>query len=145
MDEKTTRELMNILNEVKQEKQLEDYVGTLSETLPAREFHEYFASLPEVSALEKAALARRTGLDRSYCYQLLNGTRRPGRDNAIVLCIAAGLDLVHTQRALEIANLGILYAKNRRDAILIFSINRKLSVADTEELLDRFGEETLIS
>lgn len=52
-------------------------------------------------------------------------------------------DLTETQRLLEVTNLGILYARNRRDAILIFCINKELSVTDTEELIDRMGETTL--
>lgn len=140
---KTTAELMNILSSANREKELSEYIDRLEEIPRASSFHSYLLSLLEEKALKKADLVKKSGLERTYCYQLLNGTRRPGRDNAILLCIAAGLNLTETQRALEISNLGILYAKNRRDAILIFCINKCLSVADTEELLDRFGEKTL--
>lgn len=57
--------------------------------------------------------------------------------------MAAGLSLAETQRALKIAGVPILYARNRRDAILIFSIHKGLSVIAANELLDQFDEESL--
>ncbi len=140
---KTTDELLNVLNGLNRTEDLEDYLGDIDDGKYSMSFPEYYNSLPEVNALDKTELMRRSGIERTYFYQLLNGTRNPGRDKVIALCIAAGLDLKHTQRALKLSNLGILYSKNRRDAIIIFSINRHLSNVDTEELLDRLGEKIL--
>lgn len=143
MNPKTTQELLNILNSIDQEKELTAYIDEIDEHPSAGSFYEYFLSLPEVASQKKTELLKKSDMDRGYFYMLLRGDRNPGRDNAITLCLAAGLDLAQVQRALEITNLGILYSKNRRDAILIFCINQGLSVIDTNELLDRFGEKTL--
>lgn len=143
MDEKTTSELLNILNNVKREEELTDYIDQIEEHPIASSFLEYYQALPEVKALKSTELIRLSGIERGYYYQIMRGDRNPGRNNALRLCIAAGLSLEKVQRALEITSLGILYSKNRRDAILIFCINKGLSVLDTDELLDRFGEATL--
>ena len=92
---------------------------------------------------EKAALIRRTGIERTYGYQLLKGMRSPGRDKVLLFCLAAGLDLHETQRALRAAGEPILYSRKRRDAILIFAVNEKLSISDTQELLTQFDEQVL--
>ncbi|MCR5324324.1 MAG: XRE family transcriptional regulator [Lachnospiraceae bacterium] len=140
---KTTDDLLKVLNNLNRTEDLEDYLGNIDSANYNTSFPEYYCSLPEVASLDKTDLIQRSGIERTYFYQLLNGTRKPGRDKVIALCIAAGLDLKHTQRALELSNLAILYSKNRRDAIIIFCINKHLSNVDTEELLDRLGEDVL--
>lgn len=54
-----------------------------------------------------------------------------------------GLNLEETQRALSIAKEGKLYSKDKRDSILIYSINKKQTVLDTNNLLFEMGEELL--
>ncbi len=143
MDEKTTRELMNILNRADTPARLETYLEELPAHMPPQTFSEYFLSLPEVQALPRVDIVKASGLERTYCYQILNGTRAPGRDKVIALGLAAGLSLAKIRRALEICSLGILYSRNRRDAILIFSVNRGITVQETQELLVEFGEKPL--
>lgn len=67
----------------------------------------------------------------------------PGRDKAIMICLALHLNLDMTQKALECAKLPVLYPRDRRDAIIIFAIEHDSSVDDTCDLLDEFGEKIL--
>lgn len=68
---------------------------------------------------------------------------KPGRDRIFALCLAAGLSLDETQRCMKLAGHAPLYVKNRRDAILMFSINTRMNVMQTEELLDEYEESLL--
>ena len=102
-----------------------------------------FNSLPKTKAIGRAELIRRTNMDRSYGYQLLKGTRSPGRDKILLFCVAAKLDLHETQRALKCGGEAVLYSRKKRDAIIIFSLNEGLGIADTQELLEQFGEPLL--
>ena len=111
--------------------------------MPPQTFSAYFLSLDKVKQMTRVEIIRKSGLERTYAYQILNGTRLPGRDKVIALALASGLSLTETQRALEICSLGILYSRNRRDAILIFSVNRGITVQETQELLVEFGEKPL--
>ena len=79
----------------------------------------------------------------SYLYQILNGRRTPSREKALRLCIGAGLSLEETQRVLELGKLGVLYPRDRRDAILIFAVRSGLDTTETDDLLDQFGEALL--
>ena len=76
-----------------------------------------------------------------YAYQIVNGTRsNPGREKIICLCIAAHMNITETKRALEIAQAGILYPKNIRDAIIIKHINTDdFSVMNINCDLDKHG------
>lgn len=142
MDPKTSGELSHILNSIHSMHSLDSYVSDLPD-LRDTHFAEYFSSLPEVKGLTNRQLIDRSGIERTYFYQIMNGTRQPGRDKVLLLSLAAKLTLEETQRSLKICNLGILYVRRRRDAILIFALNRHLKVSDTQELLLNFGEEPL--
>lgn len=143
MDKHTTEKLTEVLHQIDGTAKLQDYVDNLEEKPAWGSFQEYYNSLPKVADMDKADIIRRTNIERSYGYQLLKGTRSPGRDKTLLFCIAAGLDLHETDRALRSAGEPVLYSRKRRDAIIIFAINEHLNVSDTQELLEQFGERIL--
>lgn len=141
---KTTHELSETLGSAKTRSALDDYISSLSDHDVWSGFSDYFNTLDNVREIPAVDLISRAGIDRTYGYQILNGTRKnPGKDKILRLSLAAGLSLSETQRALEISGAPLLYSRNRRDAVIMFSINKGLDVFDTNELLDQFDEETL--
>ena len=140
---KNTEELLNTLNAADSVRALEQYVEKLDQEAYPCSFRDYFLSCPQVEALGKAEVIRRSCLDRTYGYQILSGLKEPSRDKLLCLCLAAGLDDMQTRRVLELAKTGILYARNRRDSVILFAIRKGLSVIDTNLLLAEFGEDTL--
>ena len=143
MDRETTERLTDVLRKIDRTDDLQKYVDDIEKSPVPDSFQSYYNSLPQVKEAEKAALIKRAGIERSYGYQLLKGTRSPGRDKVILFCLAAGLGLHETQRALRAAGEAVLYSRKRRDAILIFAVKEYLAVADTQELLVQFDEELL--
>ena len=79
---------------------------------------------------------RALGLDRSYGYQLFNGTRRPTRAMLIRLAVLLGLDLAGTDRLLQICGRQPLYPRVREDAAAIFAIEKHLSLERLDALLE---------
>ncbi len=141
MDETTTAHLADILNHIGSEQELTQYLDQPKISDGFTSFAGYYQSLPEVKALDSAALITGSGIERSYFYQIMNGRKaHPGRDKILALCLAAHLDQNQTRRALELGGEAPLYARNRRDAIISFAIGQKLGVQDTNLLLDRFQE-----
>ena len=63
----------------------------------------------------------------------------PGRDKIIAIAIACNMNLTECQRALEIAQEGILYAKSRRDSLIIYAINKKMSIMELNGLLEQYS------
>jgi hypothetical protein len=53
------------------------------------------------------------------------------------------LDVNETQRLLRIAKKGELYPRVQRDAAIIFCIQNRYSLIDTNELLESLGEAIL--
>ena len=145
MTSKDTDELMHLLQDTKTTAQLQTYTDTLAEQTILQTFPEYLNSKMIERNFSPAELIASAQIQRNYGYQILNGTRNPSRDKVLSICLALGLDLPETQRALTLAQFGQLYPKNRRDSIFIFSINKKLSVLQVNELLDEMKEELLFS
>ena len=99
------------------------------------ELADYLHTILEAHGMTVIQAIQRCNLDRSYGYQLFNGTRRPTRDVLLNLAIHLGLPEAETQRLLKLAGRPVLYARNRRDAAILYCLHHCLSHAEAEELL----------
>lgn len=82
-------------------------------------------------------------LSRSYAYQLFNGNRVPTRGFLLNLAFMLKLPEAEAQRLLKIAGRQPLYARNRRDAAILYGLSHGMAAEETEELLRSLGEEGL--
>lgn len=111
--------------------------------IEATSLSEYLNDLLADKGLARADVVRAAGLNETFGYQIFKGQRNPSRDKVLQIALAMGLTLRETNRALRVAGASDLYCKNRRDAIVIFCINKGYSLQKTDEELYRFGEETI--
>lgn len=93
--------------------------------------------------LRKSKVIKAAQLNETFGYQIFSGQRKAGRDKVLALAFALGLDLKEARQLLAHANVGDLYAKNRRDAIIMFCISHGFDLIRADEELFRFGEETI--
>lgn len=108
-----------------------------------RSFSEVLQEFATEKGLSQAEIARRSGLSYNHVYYLFRGDRGVSRNKALALAFALGLTVRETGRLLQAAGVNGLYAKDRRDAILIFCLDHDYTLSQTEEELFRFGEPTL--
>lgn len=106
-------------------------------------FGEYLTGLCESKNIEKSEVIKRSGIERSYGYQLFKGTRTPSRDKVILLAIGMMLSLDETQKLLKMARKSELYPRIKRDAAVIFAIERKMEMVDLQAFLAHLGENPL--
>lgn len=143
MKEKHTKELLNILKDTSSEKSLKEVISREENNFTDSSFSKYFMELTCDYGTDRSEIVKASRLDRTYAYQILNGTKNPKKDKVVALCLAAHINLDCTQRCLTLSNNSILYAKNRRDAILIYAIENSLSVQDTNSILMDLDENIL--
>lgn len=143
MNQSTTSQLSEILENIDSAKEMEQYMEIPKVVDSFQDFPTYYQSLEAVASMDNGTLIRKSGLERSYYYQVMKGTRSPGRDKVLRLCLAAGLTLRETTRALELSKNAVLYPRNRRDIILTVAVNQKAGVDDANLLLYKYGEEPL--
>jgi hypothetical protein len=78
----------------------------------------------------------KTNSSRNYVNQYFNGYRQhPNKYKLLPLCIAMGMSLIETNRALMIANQACLNIHDNRDAAIMFCINKQYSVDQTNAFL----------
>ncbi len=130
--EKTTNEL---LNEIKSSKEIDQYLDENSGELNSKTLSEKISEIIKEKRLRKSDIVARSSLNRIYTYQILQGKRIPSRDKLIALCFGMELDLEETDRLLCFAGYSPLYARDKRDSIVIFSIKEGNNIFRTNEML----------
>ena len=110
-----------------------------------RSLADYLLDLIDERDLSRADVVRRSKVNSTFVYQIFNGERKVGRDNALKLALGIGCTLRETQRLLRHAGVSELWCKNRRDAIIIFCIEQGCSLEECDDELFRLGEDTLVA
>lgn len=82
-------------------------------------------------------------INSTFGYQIFMGTRQASRDKILALAFAMRLNLRETTRLLQAGGANTLYAKSRRDAIIIFCIDREYTLIKVNQELFRLGERTI--
>lgn len=134
---KSTDDLMNLL---KQAPSVDDYFdkndneiffGSLSELI------DYFLARKK---LTKAEVVKRSGMNRGYCYEIMSGKapKNNSRDKIILLCFGLTLTVEEAQQLLKKSGYAPLYARDTRDAIIIFSLENGIGVVKTNLKLDEY-------
>lgn len=144
MNRDKTVELMSVLNNIENESCLDEFLKITKENFSDLGLPGFFEGVCKEKNISKSLLIKNSEIDRTYGYQILNGSKKPSRDKILQLCISANLTLNHSNKALKLGNVGELYPKNPRDSIIIFGINKKLDIFKIDELLYSRNFETLL-
>lgn len=89
--------------------------------------------------VSRADVIKRGELDGSYGYQVFRGQKHPSRETVIQLAFGFALDLDGAQKLMKNAQVGILYARDRRDAVIMYGLNKGWSLDRTNAELDARG------
>lgn len=109
-----------------------------------RSLSDYLFELLRTKGLKRSAVARASGLNTTVVYDAFAGKSRLGRDNAIMMAFGLGCSLREAQRLLKRSGVAELYPKVRRDAIIIWCLDRGMNRQACDDELWRFGEKTLL-
>ena len=111
--------------------------------ITSRSLPQYLDDLLVEKGLKRADVVRRAGLNETFGYQIFVGQRNPSRNKVLQIAFAMGCTLREANRMLQAAGANELYCKNRRDAIIIFALEKGYALAEADEALYRFGEDTI--
>jgi len=132
-----------LLDELTSTPNLSKFLAVNQEQFINESFVGMLQVLFQKSGLSKAALAKRAETSDVYLYQIFSGERTPSRDRTICLCFGLSATLEETQMLLKRSGFAPLYAKIRRDAIIIYGLTRKMDLPEVNERLFSENEETL--
>lgn len=133
---KTTDELNN---EIKAATDIEDYLAKNKENMLTRSLPLHLETLLSQKGISRAEVVRGSLLDRAYVYQIFSGERTPSRDKLVAIAFGLRLSDAETQKMLKLSGNRELYARDERDALILFSLQRNKTILETNELLFRHG------
>ncbi|RGT71664.1 hypothetical protein DWX08_12415 [Ruminococcus sp. AF18-22] len=134
--EKSTDELLKIL---RSKQNFDEYLRE-EPAFYTGKMEDELAELLTKKNLKKAEIIKRSGLDRTYGYQIFSGIRKPTRDKLLALGFGMGLTVEEMQRLLKVSEYPALYVKNKRDSIILFCLDKEVSLIETNELLYEMEE-----
>ena len=140
MPEKKTQQLET---ELKESRNIQTFLKKNEPLIKDQNFTRYIRKLIHTKKKSASLLIRKTNIEKSYFYQILNGRRKPGRDKIILIAIALGLTKDETQKLLKIGKEGSLYAKDKRDIVIQYCIINNYGVIKTQTYLENNGFEML--
>ncbi|MDE6750728.1 MAG: helix-turn-helix domain-containing protein [Lachnospiraceae bacterium] len=132
MDEKTTEELSH---EIKAATDIEDFIKCNKNSLNVYNLPEYLNILLSQKGITKADVVRDSLMTRSYVYQIFSGEKTPLRDKLIAMAFGLHLSDEEVQTMLKISKNRELYARDERDAIILFALQRNKSIYEVNDLL----------
>ena len=133
-----TKDLMDKLMSTGTPEDLGNYMEDIRDKYP-KNLSSYFKAILAKKGMSIADMQKESGIDRTYIYQIMDVSKNPTKDKIVAMAIACRMTLPECQRALEIADTGILYAKSRRDALIIYAINNKMSIMELNGLFDDYN------
>ena len=133
---KTTGELSH---EIKSATDIEDYLARNRRHMELPGLTEHLCALLSRKGISRAAVVRGSLLDRSYVYQIFSGAKIPSRDKLIALSFGLGLSGEEAQALLKLSGNRELYARDQRDAVILFALQRNQSIFEANNLLFEHG------
>lgn len=118
---------------------LDTYLEGNESNLHSPDFYTLLKQACEKRDMLPAQAIERAQIERTYGHQLFNGTRRPSRDKVIQLALGLGLNVDETQRLLRAAGKSQLYPRLKRDAVILYALQKKLPILTVQESLTKYG------
>lgn len=142
MQEKPTNELDEMLEKMRPD-ELSGFYKENSRYMAddKKGFYYYFKDVIETKNIFLKDIYSFAGVTESWGGKIITMEKHTkNRDLIIRLCIAGHFSLEEINRALKLYGMTPLYAKDKRDACLIVSINNRIyDLAEIDELLENQG------
>ena len=131
-------------NELAESDDIEKFFDENEENFREYTLEEYLNHLLEEKNLSKSEAIKKSELNQIYGYHIFGGRKKTSRANIISIAVAMKLSLEETQRLLYYAEVEKLYVRNEWDSLIIFALKNKMTIAETNELLNNFSESPLL-
>lgn len=133
-----------LIKNLKNAKDIKIFLQENQSSITDPTLREYLEKLLLLKGLKRQDVIKNAELDSNYINQLFSGIKtKPGRNQTLSLAFGFRLNNEETARLLKIAGVGALYPKNKRDAVIIHSLENGQSITQTNETLSSLEFRTL--
>lgn len=132
-----TGELMKLL----QSKKNFDYIISVGESsMKPLSLKAFLERIRQEKGMTIPQIMISSGLSKSYIYQIFEGKRKAGREVMLRIAFGMRLSVEETQRLLTLSGNSVLYPKVKRDAAIIYALDKKSTLIEAELLLEELDE-----
>ena len=103
----------------------------------------YLQDIFQQKNISKSSLAKRANISEVYLHQVFAGQRNLSRNKLLCVCIGLSATLDETQNLLQKGGHAQLYAKSKRDAVIMYGLLHRMELYAINERLLTEGEEAL--
>ena len=116
-------------------KRAEFFDSELITSNPAPKYSDVIDALLEEKGLKRSDIIRELNYDRTYGYQILNGTRVPTKKQIIEIALFIGITTEQLQQLLKICGREVLYARNIEDAKVMYALEHSYTYEKAVEFV----------
>lgn len=121
--------------DLKQQKDIHTFLENNKDKLLDMNLPKYLDELLAQKNLTKSNVIKKSGLPVTYAYKIFSGQKHTARNRILALAIAMQLSIDETNHLLNYAEHSSLYPRNPWDTIIMYALQRHLSVIETNILL----------
>lgn len=129
-----------LINEIKTAYNITQFISDNEGDIYDPQLCGYIREIMKEKKLNRAQIMRDGLLNQNYAYQILSGKKNPSRDKVIQLCFGMRLNLDEAQRLMKLADVGALYPRNKRDAVVMYGLENKMTLMRVNFILDEINE-----
>lgn len=100
----------------------------------------YLQEILQKKKISKSSLAKRANISEVYLHQVFAGQRNLSRNRLLCVCIGLSATLDETQNLLQKGGHAQLYAKNKRDTVVMFGLLHRMDLDAINDRLLTVGE-----
>ena len=135
----------SLANELIQANNVNDFVHNNNELLVPKNISEYLSNMMKKYNKSKKEVIQQADMVPVYAYQIFDGKRTsPGRDKLLQLAFGFPLTIEEANELLRAGGFNSLYVRNKKDAYIMFSLAKKHTIAEVNELLINNNEPPLL-
>ncbi|WZL82999.1 hypothetical protein QBE53_07785 [Vallitaleaceae bacterium 9-2] len=131
----TNKDTEILFKEIKETSNIYRFIEKNSDQLYRPSLADYLNFLLKKYDMSKSALIFRSDISRQYAYEIFSGQKNPSRAKVIAIILSLHPSLEEAQRLLTYAGHHPLHPKDLRDTIIIHSIQQRMSLVDTNDIL----------
>lgn len=133
----------NLRQELMETPDLDKFLSENQESFNRESVCDSLNRLFKKRQIQKATLAKQSGMSEVYLHQVFAGRRCPSRSRLICLCFGLQATVEETQELLRQCGFAQLYLRDRRDAIIFYGLTNGMDLFAVNDKLFAENEETL--
>ena len=132
-----------LLNQLDGDKSFTEILEENKQSFEYKTIGEYISKEIEKKQITKAKIIRESGITKRFFFDILADKKRPSRRYIIRIFFVLELELKDVQWYLKAMDYPQLYARDKRDAVIIYCINHNITVIECNKMLNKVGLENL--